>query len=233
VWAVQLWKKAIGPESLEAGLGTQRLAEVYRGVGDMERASAEYRGALRILETAKGPGHPALGGALRSYAEFLAALPNPAQAEPVLLRLLELKELQAGADSPILADDLGLYEKLLRRLNRASDAEKVAARRATLLETKRKQQPGSPAFRLPRILNRIEPQYTAMARTAKANASAKLAMIVDEQGNPQRIWVMSWAGLGLDENALEAVRQWKFEPAQRDGKPVLMHAVVEVNFRIL
>ena len=37
----------------------------------------------------------------------------------------------------------------------------------------------------------------------------------------------------LDEQALEAVRQWKFEPAQRDGKPVLMHAVVEVNFRIL
>jgi TonB family protein len=37
--------------------------------------------------------------------------------------------------------------------------------------------------------------------------------------------------LGLDEKAVEAVRQWKFEPATLDGTPVAVQATVEVNFR--
>ena len=39
-------------------------------------------------------------------------------------------------------------------------------------------------------------------------------------------------GLGLDEKALEAVRQWKFEPARKDGQPVAVLVNVEVNFRL-
>ena len=40
-------------------------------------------------------------------------------------------------------------------------------------------------------------------------------------------------GLGLDERAIEAVRQWKFRAGTMDGKPVSTRAVVEVNFRLL
>ncbi len=40
-------------------------------------------------------------------------------------------------------------------------------------------------------------------------------------------------GLGLDEQALDAVAQWRFEPALDDGKPVAVQATIEVNFRLL
>jgi TonB family protein len=39
--------------------------------------------------------------------------------------------------------------------------------------------------------------------------------------------------LGLDEAAIEAVRQWKFKPGYQDGKPVAVAATIEVNFRLL
>jgi len=40
-------------------------------------------------------------------------------------------------------------------------------------------------------------------------------------------------GLGLDEKAIEAVKQWTFKPAYKDGKPVAAAATLEVNFRLL
>jgi protein TonB len=39
-------------------------------------------------------------------------------------------------------------------------------------------------------------------------------------------------GMGLDEKAVEAVRQYKFKPATRDGKPVKVDLYVDVNFNI-
>jgi TonB family protein len=39
-------------------------------------------------------------------------------------------------------------------------------------------------------------------------------------------------GMGLDEKAVEAVRQWRFEPAKKDGHPVPVMINVEVNFRL-
>jgi protein TonB len=39
-------------------------------------------------------------------------------------------------------------------------------------------------------------------------------------------------GKGLDEKAVEAVQQYKFEPAMRNGEPVAVEVNIEVNFRL-
>jgi outer membrane biosynthesis protein TonB len=39
--------------------------------------------------------------------------------------------------------------------------------------------------------------------------------------------------LGLEEKAIEAVKQWRFRPGTRDGKPVMAPASIEVNFHLL
>jgi protein TonB len=63
-------------------------------------------------------------------------------------------------------------------------------------------------------------------------------MIVETDGRPSNIRVLKGLGMGLDENAIEAVKTWKFEPAMRferdmkDGHPVVVEIAVEVSFRL-
>jgi len=61
-----------------------------------------------------------------------------------------------------------------------------------------------------------------------------ISLIVDALGNPQSVIVKRPLGMGLDEKAIEAVKQWKFKPAidQKTGKPVPVQISVEVNFRL-
>ena len=51
-------------------------------------------------------------------------------------------------------------------------------------------------------------------------------------GQPYNIKVVRALGKGLDEKAVEAVSQWKFEPATKNGKPVAVFIDVEVKFHL-
>jgi protein TonB len=53
---------------------------------------------------------------------------------------------------------------------------------------------------------------------------------VDEKGNPSHVRVVHGIGMGLDEKAIEAVRQYKFTPATVNGKPVKVDMYIEVRF---
>ena len=59
-----------------------------------------------------------------------------------------------------------------------------------------------------------------------------LWLIVGPDGRPHDIRVSRSLGMGLDEKAIEAVRQWKFEPARKNGQPVAVQINVEVDFRL-
>jgi formylglycine-generating enzyme len=85
----------------------------------------------------------------------------------------------------------------------------------------------------PAIIYRVEPAYSEEARKAKSEGSVLISIIVDAEGRARNVKVIRKFGLGLDENAVEAVRLWRFIPAQKDGKPVASQANIEVNFRLL
>jgi TonB family protein len=57
-------------------------------------------------------------------------------------------------------------------------------------------------------------------------------VIVGPDGRPHEMRVSRSLGFGLDEKALEAVKQWRFEPAKKDGRPVAVQINIEVNFRL-
>ncbi|MGE0406608.1 MAG: energy transducer TonB [Candidatus Korobacteraceae bacterium] len=84
----------------------------------------------------------------------------------------------------------------------------------------------------PRALFAPDPEYSEEARKAKYQGTVLLWVVVGADGRPQSIRVQRSLGMGLDEKALEAVRQWRFEPARKDGTPVPVQINVEVNFRL-
>jgi TonB family protein len=92
--------------------------------------------------------------------------------------------------------------------------------------------PGVGGVTAPVAIYKPDPEYSEEARKAKYQGTVVLGMIVDANGRPRNLKVERGLGMGLDEKALEAVRTWKFEPAQKDGKPVAVLISVEVAFRL-
>ncbi len=82
----------------------------------------------------------------------------------------------------------------------------------------------------PRLISRVKPEYTAEARKARAKGVVTFYAVVGPDGKLRNIRLVRGLGYGLDEKAIEAVRQWRFKPGTKDGKPVLVPAMIEVRF---
>ena len=84
----------------------------------------------------------------------------------------------------------------------------------------------------PRQIYAPEPEFSEEARKAKYQGVCTLGLIVGTDGRPSNIRVLASLGMGLDEKAIEAVKNWKFEPAMKDGHPVRVEIAVEVDFHL-
>jgi TonB family protein len=87
--------------------------------------------------------------------------------------------------------------------------------------------------RPPIVIATVNPEVSEEAREHKPlDATVVVGLIVDTQGAPQNIHVLRGFGQGLDEKAVEAVRQYRFKPAMMDGKPVAVALNISVRFQI-
>jgi TonB family protein len=84
----------------------------------------------------------------------------------------------------------------------------------------------------PRAIFQHEPEFSEPARLAKYQGVVTLGLIVDRDGHPTSIHILSPLGCGLDAKAVEAVGTWRFEPARKDGEPVRVSIAVEVDFHL-
>ena len=97
---------------------------------------------------------------------------------------------------------------------------------------------GGGAFRVgggvsaPRAIYDPDPEYSEEARRAKYQGTVLLWVVVGPDGRPRDIRVQRSLGMGLDEKAIEAVRQWRFDPSMKDGHPVAVQVNIEVSFRL-
>lgn len=82
----------------------------------------------------------------------------------------------------------------------------------------------------PSLVYHPTPHYTKEARQAKISGKVYLNIVVNDKGEVTDAKVTKELGYGLDENALNTVKSWKFEPARRNGTPVTVAVTVEVNF---
>ncbi|MBL8213823.1 MAG: TonB family protein [Bryobacterales bacterium] len=86
--------------------------------------------------------------------------------------------------------------------------------------------------RPPVVLSQTSPRYPEDALKAKFQAIVKLSISIGSDGTTEDVKVVHGAGLGLEENAVQAVRRWRFTPGTKDGQPVPVTALVEVHFRL-
>lgn len=96
----------------------------------------------------------------------------------------------------------------------------------------------------PKAIYSPDPGYSVAARAVKREGTVCLGVILGRDGSPDDIWVIRKfiytngeqktfkpLGLGLEQKAIDAVRNWKFQPALKDGEPVSVFLDVEIQFR--
>lgn len=84
----------------------------------------------------------------------------------------------------------------------------------------------------PRAIYQPDPEYSEEARKAKFQGSVVLGAIIGADGRPRDLRVARSLGMGLDQKALDAVAKWRFDPATKDGHPVAVQVLIEVDFRL-
>jgi protein TonB len=86
----------------------------------------------------------------------------------------------------------------------------------------------------PRLLREVKPNYTAEAMRAQIEGLVQLEIVVLADGSVGRVnLVRSLDGrFGLDQEAIRAVRNWRFEPGRRLGKAVPVRVGVELSFNL-
>jgi len=92
--------------------------------------------------------------------------------------------------------------------------------------------PGVNGVSSPRPIFTPEPEFSEEARKAKYQGVVILYAIVGPDGRVHNARVTRSLGMGLDEKALEIVRQWKFDPGKKDGRAVAVEMNLEIAFNL-
>jgi TonB family protein len=83
----------------------------------------------------------------------------------------------------------------------------------------------------PRVIHDPDPNYTKEARSHSINGRSLLTTVIDATGNPTQIAILDPLGMGLDEEAVAALQQWRFQPAMLNGKGIAVEIRIEIQFR--
>jgi TonB family protein len=84
----------------------------------------------------------------------------------------------------------------------------------------------------PHIIYAPDPSYTEKAKRENFQGVSVLSLIIGKDGRAHHIKPVRIIGDGLDQKAIDAVSQWKFQPATKDGQPVSVFVTVEVAFHL-
>jgi TonB family protein len=84
----------------------------------------------------------------------------------------------------------------------------------------------------PKPIYTPEPEFSEEARKAKFQGMVHLSITVDETGNVSRVRLERPLGMGLDDNAMQRVKTWRFDPGRLEGQPVAVELRIEVSFNL-
>lgn len=234
-------RHAWGAESPEYASLMNDIGRYYHLRVRFDEAERFYRLGFGIRVRLLGREHPDVAASVNNLAVLYENQVLYAKAESYYRTALAIREKSLG---PQHADTILTLEHFARLLHKLSRQDEAVAyeQRARDYRTARSQSAGTVELELmaasevdqpPILLERTEPDYTDEARIANHEGSVLLQTDVDIEGNAQNIVVMRHLGLGLDEQAIHAVRQWRFRPARRGGQRVACRVRLEIAFRLI
>jgi protein TonB len=153
------------------------------------------------------------------------------EAESAANQGIELCDRYLGKAHALRGELLDTKASVLDRLKRKPEA-KQARQQSDAIGEINKRKAGSPRLIWAKALARPEPQYTPEARSNKIQGSVVVVCEIGIDGQARPLFTTNRLGYGLDEAALAALRQWRFEPMRKDGQPVPMAARIQVNFKL-
>ncbi len=84
----------------------------------------------------------------------------------------------------------------------------------------------------PEIIEKVSPKYPEEAKKEKVTGKVIVEATVGTDGHVADAKVVNEADARLAQAAIDAVKQWKFKPIQKDGKPVKVKTTVTLNFQL-
>ncbi len=99
-----------------------------------------------------------------------------------------------------------------------------------------KQEAAEPVYDLgkgidpPRLVHHVEPEYTPGSRGVRVEGIVAVGLVVTSAGMPKDLRVVQSLDKDIDATVVDAVKQWRFDPARKEGKSVAVRITVEVRF---
>ena len=80
----------------------------------------------------------------------------------------------------------------------------------------------------------MSPKYPDLARKAKIEGQVILQALIDSDGTVKEAQILKSPGakFGFDEEAINAIKQWRYKPGLQNGRPVAVYFTVIVTFRL-
>jgi TonB family protein len=154
--------------------------------------------------------------------------------KPVLVRFSKSQQIEIHLDKPL--DSLNDADAVIGRVflpgADAAEHAKPEFRRADDNTPDDQIYHVGNGTSLPRPTYTPEPEFSEEARHARFQGVVVMKVVVSKTGNIVRIKLEKVLGKGLDENAMEKLKSWRFEPATRKGQPVAVEMNIEVAFHL-
>ncbi|HUI76492.1 MAG TPA: TonB family protein [Bryobacteraceae bacterium] len=184
---------------------------------------------------------PAHAGVAMMWMAMMGAQDHPQEAESLYRGALATEDpnsAEAATTMEVFANFLekhgGTDEAVSLRgqasaVRKALGAHALVIRQASTADVYRVGSGVTP----PSLIDKVEPEYSEEARAAKYQGTVVVVVEIGPDGIARNMKVTRGLGFGLDEKALQAISQWHFKPGSKDGEPVTVMAMIEVNFRLL
>jgi TonB family protein len=237
-------RTARGAESAEYARFSNEVGRYYHTRRKYDLAERFYKEAFRIRVELFGQEHVEVAESLNNLAILYENQARYPKAENYYQYALAIRRKLLGDDDVKTTETCEHFARLLYRMQRTEAAEKLASEARAVREKMLaaatanhvdlgKVYETEAGLRRPELIERTEPNYTEEARIARHEGTVRIEVEIDEDGRPRNTKVLQILGLGLDEQAIRAVREWRFRPARFDGRKVPCRIVLAIDFSLL